>query len=647
MRLLYTTIAALLLHSPITQALPDAEQISGVNGKNILASMGSGVGLPLCSDCRQQPAESVPATYMPNMPSFTLNGLKLTPVNGFPKEAFMGIPPIVTPEDVLAATKMVRALADISRKARTENPELSILSMYWAKRISATTVSILSSSLYAIKTNTGTSARIPAKGLVILPAFNEFGDDSKQTLQLGMLEDKFAVNEHGASKGVMVADNGGFGAALDFLSKVGTPPAQQVSQAPAAAQPKALVGLPLNTAFRMPDGMFVIKTNEALTIFNPNDTASDLPLDKLDFMARTTTPSPARQAVAPLMFAMNGSSRDWSFSNYQRRVQSFENYLAAPNRIIDINRGRQVAAYLNEAGQIDQSPDSGERAYRTNAIYKRAMDTMVQAVNSTPVRLHTNACYAANRNYYDAMGGKYATLLQSVCHEGPLDNKVYVRTFYIGGDGSEIVQTPESLNRNGKNQQAMTEAMINGEALSDALSFVPGAENINNSLQCIGDYTFSQLGFISQAVMDTGAPANSLRVTPKKYNIAVMAGWTPPSVNEWDLGRVTSCVNAMPPVTPAVSTVKVGNKTTAQPDTNVLSEISAARLDLIYSAASAFNSPLTLREYVRGASDVKALIPGNPSASAFVKTIHDTLITGQNMYQTANGLATLYAKNIY
>jgi hypothetical protein len=345
------------------------------------------------------------------------------------------------------------------------------------------------------------------------------------------------------------------------------------------------------------------------------------------------------------MFAMNGSSKNWSFSNYQRRIQSFENYLAAPNRIIDINQGRQVVAYLNEIGQIDQSPDSGERAYRTNATYKRAMDTMVETVNSTPVRLHTNACYAANRNYYEAMNGKYATLLQSICHEGPLDNQVYVRTFFIGGDGSEIVQTPESLNRDSKNQQAMIKAMIDGEALNNTLSFISG--NIKNNLQCAGDYTFSQLGFISQAVMDTGAPANNLRVAPKQYDIAAMASWTPPSYNEWDLGRVTSCVNAMPLAASAASTVKGVGKTTVQPDTNVLSEISAARLDLIRSATSAFSSPLTLKKYVLSVPDIKALFPGNPNASAFVKNIHDTLMTGQNMYQMADGLTTLYAKNTY
>lgn len=642
MRLICTAITALLLHSPVTQAFPDAEQ-TGINN-NLIASIGTRVAPSLCNDCQLQ-VDPAPGALSPNMPSFTLNGLKLTPVNGFPKEAFMGIPPIVTPEDTLAAAKMVHTLSDISLKTRTENPELSILSMYWAKRISTTTLSILSSSLYAIKTNTGTSARIPAKGLVILPAFNEFNYESKQPLQLGKIENTPVSSKLATSKSIMVAYNGGFGVALDFLNKVSVaPPVQQSAQLP-AAQSSTLVGLPLNTAFKMPDGMFVMKTVDALTVFNPNDTASDLPLDKLDFMARTLTPSRARQAAAPLMFAINGSSKNWSFSNYQRRVQSFENFLATPNKIIDINHGRQVAAYLNEAGQVDQSPDSGERAYRTSAIYRRAMDTMVETVNSTPVRLHTNACYAANRSYYETLNGKYANLLQSICYKEPLDNQVYVRTFFIGGDGNEIVQTSESLNRDSKNQQAMIEAMVNGEALNNALSFIPG--NIKNNLQCAGDYTFSQLGFISQAVMDIGTPASSLRVTPKKYDIATMASWAPPSSDEWDLGRVTSCMNVTQPAASAAPTAKNVARAAMQPDTNVLSELSAARLELVRSATSAFNSPLTLKEYVRSAPDAKALFPGNPNASAFVKNIHDTLMTGQNMYQMANGLTTLYADNSY
>jgi hypothetical protein len=63
------------------------------------------------------------------------NGLQFTPVPTFPREAFKGVPPIVTLSDVQAAARMVRQLSDRSAQAASEgNAELSALSMFWARK---------------------------------------------------------------------------------------------------------------------------------------------------------------------------------------------------------------------------------------------------------------------------------------------------------------------------------------------------------------------------------------------------------------------------------------------------------------------------------------------------------------------------------
>jgi outer membrane lipoprotein SlyB len=627
-------------------------QFGGGRGKNVMAGVGAGIGALMGSDCKpgSKPAAVVP---LPNTPPISFNGIVMTPVNGFPQEAFRGVPPIVTPSDIFAATKMVRSLYDLSAKAQADNNvELSILSMYWAKRISAETMSVLSASFQSIKTNTGTSAAIPAKGLVILPAFNENKRPENNTALLNTMKDMVATNSYAGSKGVLVADNSGFSAAMDLLGKLSQQPrpqpvpsvAAQMQPTQVSTLPKKLVELPLNVVMSLPGGALIMKSEEALTIYNPNSEIINLPLDRLDFMPRTPSLSAARRAATDLMFAVSSAENDWSFNVYKKQVNGFELNVSAPAKLIDITRGNKVIAYFDEQGQISTHGDAGMKAYKTQSPYKRAIDTLEAIDNSTLINQFTSVCTQVKMGSYSVLDGLYANKLQAICFKGNYadNNYAYVRSYYVG-EGAEIVQTAESLNRDLNNQKVMALAMATGSSVSDALSFVPGVGTVESGLSCLGRASLAQTGFVSSVVMDAGVKS-SARANVSNTDLAKLSGWTPPSSDEWGFDRVVSCASAIPLVGSAASAVKVVDKGAAYLGASILSDVSKSRLDLLQSVTKAFDSPITLDEYAKGVKEVKDLVPNNPRAATLVKTFYDVLMSGQSMSQTADGFKNLYAE---
>lgn len=619
-------------------------QVGGGNGSNIMAGVGAGVGALLGSDC-QPGAEPVAPAPLPSAEPFVINGLSLTPMSGFPQEAFLGIPPIVTPADALAAAKIVRLLTDISASARKDNPELSVLSMYWAKRISTTTLGILSASLSAIQTNKGDSATIPARGLVILPSFNEFRSGGAQHALFDAMNEMIAADSYANTRGILVADAGGLDSIFGLFGKIGAPPPpQQQSAVFTSTVPKVLLGLPLNQKLRLANGTYVLKSADALTVYNPNNEGIELPLDKLDFIPRAPSPSIDRRKAAELMFALNESSKDWAFNVYRHRVGNFQTEVAAPNKLIDEVRGNVAVAYFDREGRIAEQPEDGEREYARNGKYRRAVDTISAVVNSSAVRKHIEACRSAGRGNYGILEGLYANLWQAVCFDGRYTdgNKSYVRTFYIG-EGAEVVQTLASMNRDLNNQKAMTEAIVNGGALSDIKAFIPLVGNIESGYRCMGEYTMSQSDYIESILLETAKENGLPRHVKGNHATAIMAGWTPPPLDEWNLDRVINCVSAMPFIGYTGSAVKVADKAANYAWMGFLSDAGGRRIDLLRNITDSFSSPARLKSYVQGVKNVQGLVPDNPSASLLVKTIYDLLMSGENLIQTVGGITTLHA----
>ena len=588
-------------------------QFGGGNGSKALAGLGAAAGALFGSDC-QAAANPVAAAPLENMAPITMNELTMTPMNGFPQEAFMGIPPIVTPQDALAAASTVRKLADLSAQARTEgNPELSILSMYWAKRISSTTVCILSASLNSIATNTGKTASIPPKGVVILPSFNEYsaGGNQNQAL-LNAMSSMMAANEYAASKGVMVADLNGFSNALNLLGQLAgnaapqqTTPQQQLAPAPiaqpapaqaASATPKGMVGLPLNVVVKLPDGTFAMQTDDALTLYNPNDTATDVPLNKLDFKVRTAAFSEQRKAAAPMMFKINDAATNWGFATYiQIAPGPFSLNIATPNKLIDVRRRDMTVAYIEGDGSIGSDPTSGKIAYRTDHKFSNAMDLLQRIGTTKSVTEFINVCANDLKlSAYQVLDGKYARIMQNVCFKGAYGNqdKMYVRTYFIGELGKNPIQTSESANLDKANQNEMTKALTNGAAFSDVLSLLPLVGNVESGLRCMGDYTMAQQAAIGNALMKTGLPASDLPFNRQKnMAIATLSGWTPPPADEWSFDRVVNCASALPIVGYAGTAVKAADQAASHAGANILSGMSQASIDKLHALTDAFNSP--------------------------------------------------------
>lgn len=631
-------------------------QVGGGNGSNLMAGVGAGVGALLGSDC-QPGAEPVAVAPLPNMPPFEINGLRLTPVNGFPQEAFYGIPPIVTPEDLFAAAKMVRRLTDISLEARAkDNPELSVLSMYWAKRISTTSLAILSASLESIRTNTGTSAKIPSKGLVILPAFNNFRDkeDAGHRVLLDAVHEMFAANEYATSKGVMVADASGFDSVKGLLGALTGQQQQQVAPpAPSAAPPDVFAGIPLNTALRLDDGQIVLKTDGALTVYNPNPVASILDLDKLDYIPRTPPLSPARQAAAEMMFTLNASEAYWAFNEYAYKTKGgFNINIKAPNTLIDRDRGSVVVARFNGSGVVDNYEHStGARAYRSNPDFRRAVNILEAVEVSSPLKKHAASCRAANMGNAFTLNGKHAELANATCFApGRYKEVTYVRTFIIGDVGEQmVVQDKQSLMQDIKNQDAMTRALANGKAFSDATAFVPGYGNIEGGLACLGDYTIGQQGAIAAALLKSGDVETDAAAKDKlirlqspghNKNLALMSGWTPPATDEWDFNRIVNCVTAIPLVGYAGSMVNLADQIALRAGGHVLSGLTEKRITVLRDITDAFATPVFFKKYMKDIGNVQTLFPENIASAAFVKTIYDGLMHSQNMGQTVDGFSS-------
>jgi len=624
-------------------------QVGGGNGSNIAAGVGAGIGALLGSDCSPiaKIAKPVPLS---SIAPFTINGLDITPMTGFPQEAFMGMPPIVTPNDAMVAAKTVRKLADASAQARVDgNTELAVLSMYWAKRISATTMGVLSASLNSIATNTGKTASVPSKAVVILPSFNDFRQNNSQALLDAGLE-MFAANEYALSKGVMVADNGGFGSALSFLEKITKTNAQAPApiQAPVAKpqQPKGLVGLPLNVVVMLPDGTFALQTDDALTLYNPNSTPSTVPLTKLDFKVRTAALSKERRDAAPMMFTVNKNANEWVFGAYQQTItgRAFDVRIVSPYKLVDVLPTPKVQAYIGSDGTVENSPVSGERAYKSQPDFKYALDTLTYIERAKPIADYMDACRQMGRGYYYTLDGQSAQLVQTVCFNDRYNDKniMYARTFFVGEKGA-VIQTAESANQDKANQNEMTKALTNGEAFSDVLALLPLVGNIEGGMRCMGDYSYAQQASIGNALMKTGLSAKKLPPTiENNLAIAKLSGWTPPPSDEWSFERVINCVGAIPLIGYAGGAVKMVDKVANHAWVNVLSDMSEARIKKLQDITEAFNAPSTLNGYVHGVSNVKALFPNNPKASAFSKDMYDAIMSGQGFAQASAGITAQF-----
>lgn len=619
-------------------------QVGGGNGKNLMAGVGAAVGAWLGSDCSPVAMAAKPSA-LPG-PAFRFNGLVMTPVNGFPVDAFQGVPPIVTTEDLASAREVVKGLtASAAKSYKDGDVESAMLKMYWAKRIGTVALSVSGASLSALSNikvggpqavagapvsraqlaGASVTAAIPAKTLVILPALDDDGVGDK-VAGLGVNVPVASVNW---GNGVQVADNGGgvagFMNAIGSLGKaIGTPDIGKVGPTDVGkiGVPVDFLGLQENQVLQMGNGAYVMKSNGNLTIYNPGEKEIAIPLDKLDFVPRMPVPSAARQAAADLMKVINANTTRWAFGEYKRKAMIFDVVFEAPNRLRDLRRNGEVVSFVDANGAVSSQQNSGEQRYRSDTVFRIAADVMTQANKASPVNDFKGSCRMEHLNIYDTLGGRYASTFTRICFKGEFgngnENQVATRTFWLGEAG-QAVQTAASALKDKEVRDTMALAMGVGKVSSDLLAFAPGAGNVESGLQCIGEHTVAQHSLVTAAFKTS-------TLNGDVFAKARLVGWEPEK-NEWGMERVANCVGAIPL---AGNLISAGKKVGAL-GKGVLS--SMPNLDRLESVFNAFDTPNRLKKYVEGVQNVEALYPGNPLAAGFVKSVYDGVMTGQNITQ--------------
>lgn len=607
-------------------------QMGKGRGKDGMAGIGAAVGAWLGSDCAAGAHAASPVALV-GAP-FRFNGLTLTPMSGFPIEAFRGVPPIVTTADLQAAREAVRRLsASAATSYRNGDVESALLRMYWAKRIGAVALSVSGSSLTAIsgvkvKGETVT-ASIPAKTLVVLPAFDQMDPEEIGPLAINSGH-QYSVGQLNWRAGVQVAD-ADMSSFLNVAGKLlGGANGQMVGALPGPAPvapgranegvPADFLGMPMGRVFRLDSGAMVMKSLDSLTIYNPGGEAVTLPLEKLDFIPRVPVPSAKRQAAADLMKTMKENMTAWTFGEYQRRVMRFWTNFRVPDLVVDLDRGSKTVAYVDSYGNVNERRSDGEASYRTNPTYRLSTDLL--AAVSAKMNSSGMACRREQLNSYSKLSGQYANTLKFVCFKGRYGNgaeqQVHTKTYWIGEDGN-AVQTMNSLMQDRAIRETMQSALAGGEAADAFIGFIPVAGNLESAHQCVGAVTLAQHAAVQKA---TGGSFSA-------FAAARLAGWTEEPA-EWNIERVANCVGAIP----LGNTVIAAGKGLVSMGGRVLE--ATPNLDRMRSIFQAFDSPTSIRDFVGGVRNVEELVPGNPLAASFVKSVYDGLMTGQNFAQVLN-----------
>lgn len=624
-------------------------QVGGGNGKNVMAGVGASLGAWLASDCSPMASAAAPVA-LPG-PAFRFNGLSMQPMSGFPVEAFRGVPPILTTDDLEAAREVsVRLAAGAKESYQAGDSETALLKLYWAKKIGLAALAVTSASLDAVASlsaNGGKArAMIPAKTLVVLPAYDSgmaapsgdkvaawlFGGEQVATLDW---KNSFQVADNGASGllngllGVVnaVAGNG----AAQQGGRVGATSSPSVSAA-GNGQPRLtpeLAGLREGQPLQLANGIILVKQQGNLTAYNPGNEATVLPLDALDFLPRAPELSQGRKAAAGLMKRMRENQTRWSFDVYGQGGKRFSNIVEKPNRIVDRVLGSKTVAYFDEDGGVTSTRQVGEFAFKQNANFKTAITVLDSLDKSSVTAKFFDRCRSNNHSGFDALDGQYSDTMQAVCFSGNYSAPVQVatRTFWIG-DVGKAVQTLESMIEDQEFLNAMRSALVGGKVTSDVLSALgTPVGNVESALQCFGRDSLAQMAAVEGVRMGYAKPGSRIVAAGTGYAKARILGWQPDPA-EWGLERVANCIGSVPLVGGVVAGgVKVAGKLSD----GVIAALPA--VDKMETAFKLFNTPASFGKYTDGVKAAADLFPENATAARFVKSAYDAMMSGYNMVQ--------------
>lgn len=620
-------------------------QVGGGNGKNVMAGVGASLGAWLASDC--SPVASAAAPVALDEPAFRFNGLSMQPVSGFPMEAFRGVPPILTTDDLEAAREVsVRLAAGAKESYQAGDSETALLKMYWAKKIGLAALAVSSSSLDAVASLTSnagrTQATVPPKTLVVLPAYDagaaQSGGDKVAAWLSG--ENRFARLDWKNS--FQVADNGAsglFSALRGVVNAVsgsaGSSQSTQVAAAPSASSSgrpnltPELAGLREGQPLQLANGIILVKQQGNLTAYNPGNAALGLPLDTLDFLPRAPELSAGRKAAAGLMKAMSQNTEAWSFNVYGAYGRGFSTAIEQPNRVVDRLIGGKTVAYLDGNGAITSSKAEGELAFKQDANFRTAASVLDSKDRSPEFKKFNTQCGLNKNRYTDVLGGQYADTTQAICFTGTYSAPVQVvtRTFWLGEAG-KAAQTLASMIEDQQFLNAMRAALVGGKLTSDVLSALgTPVGNVESALQCFGQDSLTQMAAVEGVRANYAQPGNRTKGVGTGYSKARVLGWEPEPA-EWGLDRVANCIGVVPL---AGGVVAGGVKAAGNLGRGVIAALPSA--DKLETAFKLFNTPTSFGKYSDGVRVASELFPENATAARFMKSAYDAVMSGANMVQ--------------
>lgn len=620
-------------------------QVGGGNGKNVMAGVGASLGAWLASDCSPVATAATPVA-LPG-PAFRFNGLSMQPVSGFPVEAFRGVPPILTTDDLAAAREVSGRLAAGAKESYLAgDSETALLKLYWAKKIDLAALAVTSSSLDTVAslsaTGGATKAVIPPKTLVVLPAYDSGTPASVGDKVAAWLsgEDRFSRLDWKNS--FQVADNGAsglFGALRSVVNTVSGNSGAPQGGRMAATQPSAtngqpkltpeLAGLREGQPLQLANGIILVKQQGNLTAYNPGNTASALPLDALDFLPRAPELSTVRKAAAELMKTMRENQTRWSFDVYGQGGKSFSNVVEQPNRIVNQLLGGKVVAYFDEHGDVTSIRQNGEVAFKQDSNFKTAITVLNSKDRSPTVTKFIDQCRRNNYGHFDVLGGQYAETAQGICFSGTYAAPVQVatRTFWLGEAG-KAVQTLESMIEDQQFLNAMRSALVGGKVASDVLSALgTPVGNVESALQCFGRDSLAQMAAVEGVRVGLAKSDSRVAAAGTGYAKARILGWQPEPA-EWGLDRVANCIGVVPL---AGGVVAGGVKAAGSLGRGVIATLPA--VDNLETAFKLFNTPTSFGKYSDGVKAAASLFPENAAAAHFVKSAYDAVMSGYNMVQ--------------
>lgn len=542
---------------------------------------------------------------------FSYNGLKLQQTNGFPVEAFYGLPPIVDTQDLRVAYQTAASLAENARRNYQAGEEdLAFAQMYWARRIYTVAISVSGASAEAFRSartkptpggGSTTVMTIPAGALAVIPGAAQ----SRSRMQA-------AANAFDLSQGIKVASNDMrvIGEVLNQALPVDLKNMAQRSFAPGVSD---FGKLKPGAVFETENGLRFSQRNGDMVVHNDTSKPLDIETSRLGHSLPRGGLTDEDEQVGRLFETMVDTVTRETVYVYglhpKRAKQGYDVRFHKPNVAIDRRAGNAPVVYVDANGQLTRDARAGQEAYRASSIFRMASDRYHLVDRNPEIERFRSKCYSEKLGHYDGTkdgGNTFVVMCFKAPPGSPPSEIVATRMFYVDKKG-KIGQTEASII---KDQAAINEFKrimgIGKQASEVAAAFPVGI--IDAGALCFDKTTPLQVAALS-SMTEKGYFSSSSE--------ARILGWKP-DASEWNSDRILNCVSIIPGAGYAAGAAKKIGDTA-----NLLSKVRSAQLAKVRDVALLFSMPTTKDKAISGAKKAEEIFKNAPRAARFAKGAFD------------------------